>query len=271
MFDLPAYLARIGLASAPAPDAAGLAVAQRAHRHSIPFENLDIPLGRGISIDPDTVFDKIVTRRRGGYCFEQNQLFLRALHAIGFEARPLLARVWLAADGIPPRTHTLNLVEIDGEQWIADAGFGGSYTPPMRLVEDEEAETPDGVRHRLSGDEDHGWMLHRVGPASLTDGRAANGDWHPQYSFTLDPVAAADLELANHWTSTRPNTRFTTLRVASIATPAGYASLLDRAFNRAGPDAEQRTIAHADAYRALLADSFGLDLEPDEVERLGLF
>ena len=90
--DLPAYLARIALPAPPAPDAEGLAAVQRAHRLVIPFENLDIPLGRGISLDPDAVFDKLVTRGRGGYCFEQNQLFLRALHAMGFTARPLLAR-----------------------------------------------------------------------------------------------------------------------------------------------------------------------------------
>jgi N-hydroxyarylamine O-acetyltransferase len=125
-FDLSAYLERITLKTAPTADIDGLAQIQRAHRLTIPFENLDVKLGRGISLDPVHVFDKLVTRRRGGYCFEQNSLFLRALHAIGFEARPLLARVWMMApDGVPPRTHTLNLVRIDGKDWIADAGFGG--------------------------------------------------------------------------------------------------------------------------------------------------
>ena len=77
--DLDAYLARIGLGLAPAPDAKGLEIVQRAHRLSIPFENLDVRLGRGISLDPGHVFEKLVVKRRGGYCFEQNQLFLRAL------------------------------------------------------------------------------------------------------------------------------------------------------------------------------------------------
>src|SRR5690606_36486392 len=127
-----AYLARIGISRPPAADAAGLDALQQAHRSTIAFENLDIPLGREISLDPGQVFDKMVTRRRGGYCFEHNQLFLRALRAIGFQARPLLARGWLGAgDDIPPRAHTLNLVQIDGADWIADAGFGGSYVPPL--------------------------------------------------------------------------------------------------------------------------------------------
>jgi len=145
---LGAYFRRIRAGEATSSYGA-LAEIQRAHRLAIPFENLDILLGRGISLDPLALFDKLVTRRRGGYCFEQNQLFLRALHALGFEARPLLARVWLGASETPPRTHTLNLVTVAGQQWIADAGFGGSYVPALPLADNAEAATADGARHRL--------------------------------------------------------------------------------------------------------------------------
>jgi len=121
-FDLDAYLARIGLKEAPAPTADGLALLQRAHRLAIPFENLDVILGRGIAIDSASVFAKLVTARRGGYCFEQNRLFGDALDTLGFQMRPLLARVWLGVEGPPPgKTHTLCLVTIDGQDWIADA------------------------------------------------------------------------------------------------------------------------------------------------------
>lgn len=272
-FDLTAYLARIGLKEVPGPEAEGLAIVQRAHRLAIPFENLDVILGRGISLDPDMVFDKLVTRRRGGYCFEQNQLFLRALHALGFEARPLLARVWLGVSEPPPQTHTLNLVTIDGERWIADSGFGGSYTPPMRLIEGAEAITSDGAHHRLRRDPDHGWMLERHGDAALTDGRGSSHEgWLPQYSFTLDPVFAADLMLANHWTSTAPGTRFTTLRIASIVLPNGFASLTDRQYNRRNADqANSGEIDSAKVYRIRLSLMFGIDLTVEEVAALGLF
>jgi len=272
-FDLSAYLARIGLKQPPAPDADGLAAVQRAHRLAIPFENLDVILGRGISLDPDTVFDKLVTRRRGGYCFEQNQLFLRALHALGFEARPLLARVWLGASETPPRTHTLNLVTVAGQQWIADAGFGGSYTPPLPLADGAEAATANGAHHRLRADPDHGWMLDRHGDATLTDGRGAGHEgWLPQYSFTLDPVAPADLALSNHWTSTAPGARFTTLCVASIVLPNGFASLTDRRYSRRNADrANSGEIDSARVYRMRLSLMFGIDLTSEEVDALGLF
>src|SRR5205085_4786733 len=117
---LAAYLERIGISGTLGPDAATLTALHRAHRFAIAFENLDIPLGRGIALAPALLFDKMVTRRRGGYCFEQNGLFLQVLEAIGFAARPLLARVWLVAEGIPPRTHTLNLVRLDGADAIVD-------------------------------------------------------------------------------------------------------------------------------------------------------
>ena len=272
-FNLPAYLARIALPAAPAPDTEGLAAVQRAHRLVIPFENLDIALGRGISLDPDAVFDKLVTRGRGGYCFEQNQLFLRALHAMGFTARPLLARVWLGASEPPPQTHTLNLVTIDGADWIADAGFGGSYTPPLPLADGASATTSDGMHHRLRTDPDHGWMLERHGHAALTDGRGHEHEgWLPQYSFTLAPVYETDLLLGNHWTSTAPGTRFTTLRCASITLPNGFASLTDRQYNRRSTDqANEGEIDSAKVYRMRLSLMFGIHISADEVDALGLF
>lgn len=208
------------------------------------------------------MFDKLVTGRRGGYCFEQNQLFLRALEALGFEARPLLARVWYgAAPGdTPPRTHTLNLVALDGREWIADAGFGGSYTPPLPLVDGAQADTADGAGHRLRSDAEHGWMLEWRGPAEQS--------WQPQYSFATDPVWAMDLVMANHYTATAYQTRFTSFVVASIATEAGFASLLDRRLSRDGGATE---IADAEAWRAALAETFGIHLSPAEVAALKLY
>ena len=270
--DLDAYLARIGLGLLPETTADGLASVQRAHRLAIPFENLDVRLGRGISLDPEHVFEKLVHRRRGGYCFEQNQLFLRALTAIGFDTRPLLARVWLMADGVPPLTHTLNLVQIDGQHWIADAGFGGSYSPPMPLIDGAEAVAPDGAQFRLKTDPIHGWLLERKGDPKTTDGRTTHDDWQLQYSFTLGTVATIDLALSNHWTSTKADTRFTTLSVVSLILPSGFASLTDRHYTRRnGDQLVEAEIESATAYRLRLSFVFGIVLDDVEVGGLGLF
>ena len=260
---LASYLDRIGYRGPVAPDYETLAALQRAHRLAVAFENLDILLGRGIRLDPDRLFDKLVAARRGGYCFEQNALFLAMLQAIGFEARPLLARVWLGVEETPPRTHTLNLVRLEkGDDMIADVGFGGSFVPPMRLEADAETVTPDTARHRLREDPDHGWVLERDG-----------GDgWGRQYSFTLERVWPADLETANHFTATRPGTRFTTLRIASATTADGYVSLVDRTLttSRMGRS-EARDVETAKDYRRILSDRFGLRLDAGEVDALHLF
>ncbi|WP_129793378.1 arylamine N-acetyltransferase [Sphingosinicella sp. CPCC 101087] len=259
---LNAYLERIGFEGPVRADATTLDRLHRAHRFAIPFENLDIPLGRGIVLDRERLFDKLVTRRRGGYCFEQNALFFGMAETIGFEGRPLLARVWLAAEGVPPRTHTLNLVRLDGEDSIVDVGFGGSFVPPLRLAAGAQAVTADGARHRLTEDSDHGWLLERDG-----------GDgWQRQYSFGLDRVWPGDLQAANHFTATCPGTRFTTLRIVSAATPEGYLSLIGRTLtaSRMGK-AETHEIADGEEYRRLLSERFGIDLTAEEIERLDLF
>jgi N-hydroxyarylamine O-acetyltransferase len=275
MFDLDAYLARVALPARVTQDAAGLERLQRAHRLAIPFEAIDVILGRDIRIDSASVFAKLVTAKRGGYCFEQNRLFLDALHALGFVARPLLARVWLGVAGgadTPPLTHTLSLVSIDGQDWIADAGFGGSYAPPIRLVDGEEVTAPDGARYRLDHDAAHGWMLLRDGDAATTDGRGTGTGWQRQFSFTLAEIAAADLALSNHWTSTAPDTRFTTLVVASIVLPHGFASLTGRQYRRKAGDNEQEAeITDPRVYRMRLSLMFGIDLSAEEVAELGLF
>ncbi|HWI85581.1 MAG TPA: arylamine N-acetyltransferase [Sphingomonas sp.] len=272
-FDLPAYLARVGLAGPPPPTQEGLASLQRAHRLTIPFENLDVILGRGIAIDSASVFAKLVTARRGGYCFEQNRLFGDALDAVGFVSRPVLARVWLGGSGVPPaRTHVLSLVTIDGRDWIADAGFGGSYAPPMPLVDGETAAASDGSRFRLMRDPVHGWMLERDGHPGTADGRSVGSGWQPQYSFTLEPVFNNDLILSNHWTSTAPESRFRQVRIVSIVLPQGLASLTDRAYRRRNGDKEASgEIADPRVYRMRLSLLFGIDLSADDVAALGLF
>lgn len=275
MFYLDAYLARIALPARVTLDAAGLDRLQRAHRLAIPFEDIDVVLGRGIRIDSASVFAKLVTAKRGGYCFEHNRLFGDALAALGFSARPLLARVWLGVgegDPVPPQTHTLSLVDIDGDAWIADAGFGGSYSPPMRLVEGEEATAPDGARFRLTREGTDAWLLWRMGDPAKTDGRATGDGWQRQFGFTLDTVHPADLALSNHWTSTAPGTRFTTTVVVSIALPNGFASLTDRMYRRkVGDDEQAGEITDPRVYRMRLSLMFGIDLGRDEIAALGLF
>jgi N-hydroxyarylamine O-acetyltransferase len=277
---LAAYLSRIGLVHVPERTTAGLARMLRAHRQNIAFENLDIRLGHSILIDSDSVFDKLVTRRRGGYCFEQNRLLGDMLTLLGFEQRPLLARVrLLTPDGFtPPRTHVLLLVQIDGQLWLADGGFGGSGLPPFPLEDGAHATTADGASHRIRcigapGDLSGEWLLERTGSPATKDGRTApHDDWQPQYSFELGSVPQSDLEQGNHWTSTRQSERFTTLHIASIVLPQGFASMNERVLTiHDAARTETREIIDPADYAATLQQLFHLNFSIEEAARLPLF
>jgi len=272
-FDLAAYLDRIGLDAPPPASVEGLALLVRAHRLSIPFENLDIPLGRGISLDPDAVFDKLVRQRRGGYCFEQNALLDRAVAALGIEGRPLLGRVWLRLEGdddVPPLTHQLELVTIDGDPWIIDAGFGGSLSPPLRLAEGETEPEPDGTRFRLRRHDRFGWMLERRGPPTSMDASdEAGAVWQRQYSFTTDPVHPADMELGNCWTSMQPGTLFTSILLVSRITGNGFTMMMGNSLRTREPSkASEVVIESAAALHDALHRNFDIALEETEVGRL---
>ncbi|MBN8831046.1 MAG: arylamine N-acetyltransferase, partial [Sphingomonadales bacterium] len=276
---LAAYLRHLRLDAPPEPTSEGLARVQAAHRETIGFANFELLLGAPVRIDSEAAFDKLIARRRGGFCFEQNRLYSDMLTALDMPNRALLARVrlGLAPDDIPPRTHVLLLVELEGGLWIADAGFGGSFVPPMPLVDGTTAHTGDGAAHRLtrigaSGDLMGQWLLERAGPPTATDGRAAQHlDWQPQYTFDLAPVAQADLDQGSHWAATRPYTRFTTLHIASIALPDGFASLLDTSLSLyRGSATEKRELVTPQDYLAALGDLFGFDYSAEEVAALPL-
>ena len=271
MFNLPAYFHRLRLPARPTLDHHGLHALQRAHRLAIPFENLDVALGRPIRLDGDAVFAKLVTAKRGGFCFEHDRLFGDALTALGFHARPVLGQVLLSGTATPPGTHALSLVTIDGQDWIADAGFGGSYAPPMPLADGAEAEAPDGARFRLARDAD-GWTLLRDGDPGTTDGRGTGTGWRPQYRFTTARVTDAEIAAGSSWAATHADSRFVRHAIVSIVLPHGFARLTDRHYRRqVGAEVNEAEITDPRVYRMRLALMFGIELTAEEVAALGLF
>lgn len=268
------------MAEPPSLDAGGLCAIQAAHRRAIPFENLSVRMGGSVSSEADTVFDKLVTQERGGFCFEHNRLFADMLALAGFSCRLLLARVLLGnPEAMPPRTHCLLLVALEDGDWIADAGFGGAYAPPMPLADGAEAQSRDGALHRLRHCADEGalpgsWLLHRKGPRLAGDGRAQSDDaWEPQYAFDMAMVAEADLAIGCHWSATHPTSRFTNHTIVSLCLPDGFASMVDRDLTvwRKGHEVDRRKVVDADEYRDVLEAHFGLAMGPADIARLPLF
>jgi N-hydroxyarylamine O-acetyltransferase len=196
MFDLDAYLTRIGLSGRPS-----LEDVHRAHVTSIHFESLDPFTGLPISLDPDDVFEKLVRRGRGGYCFEQNILLAGAMRALGADVQLHLGRVLFAAEpGVPrPRSHLVLGVRHEGRSLLADAGFGGgTLLEPLPWGPGEEHEQA-GWRYRvLEREPEHVLQAFR------------EDRWNDLYAYLPHPVPAVELEPANWWTSSYPGSRFVT-------------------------------------------------------------
>lgn len=250
-FSADAYLERVGLPAAPPSTADGLEAVHRAQAYSIPFENFDILLGRGISLEPADVFAKLVGRKRGGYCFELNGLLRMALTAFGFTLRPLLARVHVS--GTPTsRSHLLLLVTLDGREWLADVGFGGPGLRAPIPFELNAVNTQDGQTFRLVERQPFGVMLQT----------RVEADWQDLYSFDLGHVVPADIACGNHFTATHPSSFFTFTRVAALPTPEGRIALADTSL-KIVTRGVGRTLALTDDERYLdaLEQHFGIVLD----------
>ena len=192
------YLNRIKLEGS-LPNLAGLTKLQEHHMENIPFENLDVVIGRTIKIDQESLFDKLITRNRGGYCFELNTLYAELLRALGFFPRPVLGRVWLSNPRkLPPRNHLAHLVDLEGKTYVTDVGFGGLITRvPLDLKVSTPVNDKDGMV-RIVPFGDHQFMITR---------QTENG-WENQYSFEQVEVSEEDIFISNYYMSTHPKSHF---------------------------------------------------------------
>jgi N-hydroxyarylamine O-acetyltransferase len=247
-FDLDAYLHRIGHAGSRAPVLETLRAVHLRHTEAIPFENLDPLLRTPVRLDAESLQKKMVHGGRGGYCYEQNLLFMHALAALGFAVKGLAARVlWNAAvtAAMPPRSHMLLLLDVAGQPYIADAGFGVmTLTGPLRLVPAMEQATPhEPYRLQAAGDE---YVLEA----------RIRGSWKPLYCFGLQEQLLPDYEVYNWYLSNHPESRFVTGLMAARAAPGCRYTLLNNEFtaHRLNGPSERRVLANAAELREVLAD-----------------
>jgi N-hydroxyarylamine O-acetyltransferase len=246
--DLGAYLARIGYEGDVAPTAEALTSLHRAHALTIPFENLDILLGRPILLDLPSLQAKLVEGRRGGYCFEQNTLFAAAVETIGFDVTRLAARVRMGDSASRPRTHMVLAVEAGGERWLADVGFGGDgLLDPIPFA--SEAPVNQGA-----------WTYRLDREGDLFVVRSLHGDeWLDLYAFDLQPQLPVDYEMANHFTSTWRGSSFVKHVTVQRPGPDERLVLWERSFVVQRFGSEERTdVRNPDHLLEILEDRFGL-------------
>jgi N-hydroxyarylamine O-acetyltransferase len=251
--DLDAYLERIAATAPLAPSAETLADLQQAHVGAIPFENLDILLGRPIALDLESLQAKLVTAGRGGYCFEQNTLFQAVLEKLGFEVTPLAARVRRGTTDVRARTHMLLRVDLAEGPFVSDVGFGAAGPVRPLPLEEGREHWLGPMGHRLRREEDHLWVL---------EGNA-DGEWADLYAFTLERQYPIDYEMASHFTSTHPRSAFVNSLTAQRMFPERRIILRNRELSvREGRATETTVVRSPEHLLEVLEGHFDLAFPP---------
>jgi N-hydroxyarylamine O-acetyltransferase len=249
--DVKAYLERINYRGPLMPSAETLRGLHVAHMTAVPFENLSIHAREAVVLEDGALFEKIVGRGRGGFCYEDNGLFAALLGALGFRVSMLSAEVAKSEGGFShPFDHMTLLVTLE-ERWLADVGFGDSFVEPLLI--DERGEQVQGRQaYRVTTDGDYFVMERRE-----------EGEWKAQYRFTLRPQVYADFAERCHYQQTSPDSHFTRNRVCSRATREGGRVTLSgmRLIETdAGGGRRERVLADEEEYAAVLREQFGIEM-----------
>jgi N-hydroxyarylamine O-acetyltransferase len=252
--DVAAYLARIGHRRPVIPTVATLRTLHLAH---LPFENLDIHRGRPIRLEEEALFDKIVHRRRGGFCFELNGLFAALLRAIGFEVSLMAAQFPREPGRVAPATDHVTLLvrpHDSAEPWLADVGAGrGSFVLPLRAESEAEQPQPEAAAIFRLAREDGDRRLLR---------RDLGQPWERSYRFSLAPHRLADFAEGCRFHETSSDSHFTRGRICTILTADGRLTLAERRLITTvnGRRTEWELTDEADVERVLRLH-FGIDRE----------
>ena len=251
--DLEAYFTRIGYAGPRNASLDTLRALHLLHPAAIAFENLDPFLKRGVKLDLPSLEEKLVRGRRGGYCFEQNGLFLHVLGAMGFKAVGLAARVLRGRlEEESPRSHMLIRIELDDAAYIADVGFGSfALTAPLRLFDESAQKTPHGI-----------FRLRPAG-AEFEEQALVGGEWETQYRFSLHEQMMQDYEALNWYRATHPDSPFVNNLMVSRAPPGRRLGLFNNQFTVRDTEAgviSRRSLGTAGEIAEILVAEFGIAL-----------
>ncbi len=254
MIDLDAYFKRIGYDGPRTPTLATLRELHRLQPQVIAFENLDPLLKRPVKLDAASLEAKLVKGGRGGYCFEQNLLFGYVLRALGFRVREATARVrWSVPPGVhTPRVHALLIVEVEGETYLVDVGFGGNVaTGPLVLKSRDEQTTPHEPFRLVA--EDHRLVVEaKIG-----------GQWTSLYATDLAESIPADFEMGNWFTSAHPESIFVNGLLAARAEPGRRYALFNNGLSvhKLNGGTEKKALGSAAELRDALGDLFKIRLD----------
>ena len=248
--DIASYLDRINYHGPLAPTAETLRELQVAHLLTVPFENLSIHTKEPIVLDDNALFEKIVRRRRGGFCYEANGLFAALLRALGFDVKMLSAGAANAKGGFGPDFDHMALMCDINERWLVDVGFGDSFREPL-LIDKTGAQRQGERAYRIDSDGRYLILMQRDG--------GADAAWKAQYRFTLQSYEYSDYEEMCRYHQTSPQSHFTRGRICSRATPDGRVTLGEmRLIITRNGERQERELTNEEEYAATLRERFGI-------------
>ena len=250
--DLPAYLDRIKYRGPLNRDIETLRQLHVAHLRAVPFENLSIHTGEPIVLEDSALFEKIVKRNRGGFCYELNGLFAALLRELGYKVGMLSAQVANAAGEFSPDfDHMALIVNLD-EGWLVDVGFGDSFIEPL-LIDERGAQIQHGRGYRLDGSDDYVVLMNRTDEST--------NEWKSQYRFKLKTYSYSDYAERCRFHQTSPDSHFTQNRICSMLTSNGRISVSDTRFI-VSENGTRRDypLANQAEYEELLRKHFGIVL-----------
>jgi N-hydroxyarylamine O-acetyltransferase len=250
--NIAAYLDRINYHGPLAPTAGTLRDLQVSHLLTVPFENLSIHAKQPIVLDDNALFEKIVKRRRGGFCYEANGLFTALLRALGFDVKMLSAGVAKAAEEFGPDFDHMALMVTLDERWLVDVGFGDSFREPL-LIDERGVQLQGERTYRIDSDGTHSILMQRD--------NGEGGEWEAQYRFTLQPYEYSDYEEMCRYHQTSAQSHFTRGRICSRATPDGRVTLSEmRLIITRNGERQERALKNEEEYAAVLREYFDGDL-----------
>lgn len=249
--DIKKYLRRIKFDKSPKPELDTLRDLHKSHLLNIPFENLDIHQKNKITTDPDKLFDKIVNRKRGGFCYELNGLFNELLVSLGFETTIVSARVFSTPENYGEEfDHLCIIVLIDNDKWIADVGFGEFIIYPMKFELGIEQNDINGTFRIEKYDENYFVIQKKNG-----------NNWTNLYLFSEKARDISEFAGMCSYHQNSPDSHFTKQRVCSIATETGRITLTDKVFKiRNGEDTTETEIKNYNEFNSKLKEYFEIEL-----------
>lgn len=247
-----AYLDRIGYTGSREPTLATLRELQRAHLLRVPFENLDIHRQQEIRIDLPRFYDKVVVRKRGGFCFEVNGLFNELLTDLGFSTHFISCSVFShPKQHYAPYFGHVAIVAHLADDWLVDVGFGTSFPEPLRIGT-EASQLQDGTYYRL----------RKISPEETSLERSEDEkEWISMYKFRLRPYALPDFAGMCVFHQTSPESPFTQGRLCSLMTPQGRITLTDKTFIKTvGKNKHEVPLQDQAEFEKYLQEYFGMVL-----------